>query len=148
VSDQEPTEFDTASVANAWNRSIIEQFRAHAGKLGGDFDGVPVLLLHTTGAKTGEIRVNPLMYLEQVGGIFIFASKAGSHKNPDWYHNLRATPRVIVEVGTERYEAMARVLEGSSRDEIYALQATKFPNFAEFQAKTRRVIPVIALERL
>jgi deazaflavin-dependent oxidoreductase (nitroreductase family) len=88
------------------------------------------------------------MYLEQVGGIFIFASKAGSHKNPDWYHNLRATPRVIVEVGTERYEAMARVLEGSSRDEIYALQATKFPNFAEFQAKTRRVIPVIALERL
>ncbi len=133
------------SDVNNWNQKIIEEFRANGGKVGGPFDGAPVLLLHTTGAKTGRERVNPVMYLELGGRTFVFASKAGAPTNPDWYHNLRANPDVTAEIGTATISARAVPIEGSERDEIYAEQARRYPGFQEYQEKTDRVIPVVEL---
>jgi deazaflavin-dependent oxidoreductase (nitroreductase family) len=132
---------------NDWNARIIEEFRANEGRVGGQFAGAPVLLLHTTGAKTGQERVNPMMYLEGDETIYVFASKAGAPTNPDWYHNLVANPTVTVELGTETFTARARVLERAERDRVYARQAELYPGFAEYEAKTDRVIPVVALDR-
>jgi deazaflavin-dependent oxidoreductase (nitroreductase family) len=106
-----------------------------------------VLLLHTTGAKSGKERVNPMMYLNQGDRIFVFASKAGADTNPDWFHNLTATPDVSVELGTETFNAMATPLEGAERERIYSVQSENFPGFAEYQAKTSRIIPVVELVR-
>lgn len=133
--------------ANDWNTKIIEEFRANEGRVGGPFEGAPMLLLHTTGAKTGRVRVNPMMYLEEDGTLYVFASKAGAPTNPDWYHNLVANPEVTVELGTETLAACARVLEGVERDRVYAKQAELYRGFAEYQAKADRVIPVVALDR-
>jgi deazaflavin-dependent oxidoreductase (nitroreductase family) len=130
-----------------WNRRIIEEFRANAGKVGGQFEGAPVLLLHTIGAKTGNERVNPMMYLDLDGHRYVFASKAGADTNPDWYHNLVANSDVTVEAGTETYAATASPISGSDRDRIYAEQALRYPGFAEYQEKTVRVIPVVELIR-
>jgi deazaflavin-dependent oxidoreductase (nitroreductase family) len=130
---------------NDWNQQIIEEFRANAGKVGGQFEGAPVLLLHTRGAKTGQERVNPMMYLDLEGHRYVFASKAGADTNPDWYHNLIAHPEVTVEAGTETYEATASPVANADRDRIYTEQARRFPGFAEYQEKTERVIPVVAL---
>src|SRR5579859_149948 len=105
---------------NNWNRQIIEEFRTHEGKVGGSFEGVTLLLLTTTGAKSGQKRVNPLTYLRDGERLFIFAAKGGSPTNPDWYHNLVAHPQVSVELGTEQFEATAVLLEGEERDQIYA----------------------------
>lgn len=135
------------SDVNDWNRQVIEEFRANAGKVGGGFEGAPVLLLHTNGAKTGQERVNPMMYLDLDGRRYVFASKAGADTNPDWYHNLRAHPSVTVEVGTETYVATAIPVRGDDRDRIYAEQARRYPGFAEYQEKTSRVIPVVELRR-
>lgn len=132
---------------NDWNARIIEEFRANEGRVGGQFAGAPVLLLHTKGARTGQERVNPMMYLEGDGTIYVFASKAGAPTNPDWYHNLVANPEVTVELGTETFTARARVLDRAERDRVYARQAELYPGFAEYEAKTDRVIPVIALDR-
>ncbi len=129
----------------AWNRQIIEEFRAHEGRVGGQFEGAPVLLLHTIGAKTGQERVNPMMYLDLAGRRFVFASKAGADSSPDWYHNLVAHPEVTVEVGTHTYVATAAEVTGADRDRIYAEQAHRYPGFAEYQQKTERVIPVVEL---
>lgn len=129
-----------------WNTKIIEQFRANQGRVGANFEGAPLLLLHTTGAKTGEERVNPMMYLDLDGGRYVFASKGGSERNPDWYHNLVAHPGVAVEVGTERYQATAVPVTGDARHRIYAEQARRYPGFAEYQEKTSRVIPVVELQ--
>jgi deazaflavin-dependent oxidoreductase (nitroreductase family) len=131
-----------------WNTKIIEEFRANHGKVGGPFKGAPVLLLHTEGAKSALERVHPMMYLDLDGGRYVFASKAGADSHPDWYHNLVANPTVTVEVGTETYGATAAPVAGKDRDRIYAEQARRYPGFAEYQAKTSRVIPVVELRRL
>lgn len=132
---------------NAWNKTIIDEFHANDGKLGGNFEGAPVLLLHTTGAKSGKERVNPMMYLNQHGRTYVFASKAGADTNPDWFHNLVANPKVTVELGTETFPATATVLSEDERATIYAKQAELYPGFAEYQAKTTRAIPVVEIVR-
>ena len=147
MSDEESSNEDAVSATNAWNATIIEEFRANAGVLGGRFEGAPVLLLGTKGARTHAHRLNPMMYLEQDGRIFVFASKAGADTNPDWFHNLVADPAVTVELGTEKFKATASPLSGEERDRIYAVQAERFPGFAEYQANTKRVIPVVELIR-
>ena len=128
-----------------WNQTIIKEFRANEGKMGGGFGGAPLLLLHTTGAKTGRERVNPMMYLDLDGNRYVFASKSGADTNPDWYWNLVAHPDVTAEVGTETYEAAAVPVTGGDRDRIYAEQARRYPGFAEYEEKTSRVIPVVEL---
>lgn len=135
------------SDTNDWNARIIEEFRANGGRVGGQFEGAPMLLLHTTGARSGRERVNPMMYLDFEGRRFVFASKAGADTNPDWYHNLVAHPEVSVEAGTETYQARAVAVDGGERDRIYAEQASRYPGFADYAAKTTRVIPVVELQR-
>ncbi|MGB8180464.1 MAG: nitroreductase family deazaflavin-dependent oxidoreductase [Acidimicrobiales bacterium] len=130
-----------------WNNAVIAEFRANDGRLGGPFEGAPVLLLHTTGAKSGADRVSPVMYLDHEGHLYVFASKAGADSHPDWYRNLTANPVVSVELGTETFEATASSLEDSERDRIYALQVERVPGFGEYQEKTTRVIPVVELIR-
>jgi deazaflavin-dependent oxidoreductase (nitroreductase family) len=132
---------------NDWNRQTIETFRANGGKVGGMWEGRPLLLLTTTGAKSGQRRTNPTMYLRDGDRLLVFASKSGAPTNPDWYYNLLAHPEVTVEVGSETYAATATVLSGEERDRLYAKQAGLYPQFGEYQAKTTRHIPVIALER-
>jgi deazaflavin-dependent oxidoreductase (nitroreductase family) len=133
--------------ANDWNTKIIEEFRANGGRVGGQFEGAPLLLLHTTGAKSGAERVNPVMYQADGDDLIVFASKAGAPTNPDWYHNLRANPNATVEVGTETVEVVARVAEGEERDRIWTRQKERFPGFADYEEKTTRQIPVVVLER-
>jgi len=133
---------------NDWNRQTIEEFRANGGKVGGFWEGKPLLLLTTTGAKSGQHHTNPMMYLADGNRLLVFASKSGAPTHPDWYHNLIAHPEVTVEVGTATYEATATVLNGAERDRLYARQAELYPQFGEYQANTTRKIPVIALERL
>ncbi len=128
-----------------FNAGMIEQFRANGGRLGGQFEGAPVLLLHTVGARSGKERVNPMMYLDLDGHRYVFASKAGADSNPDWYHNLVATPQVTAEVGPATLAATARVVSGEERDRVYGEQARRYPGFAEYQQKTSRVIPVVEL---
>ena len=131
----------------AFNAALIEEFRANGGKVGGRFEGRPVLLLTTTGAKSGRKITIPLVYLQDGQRRLIFASKAGSPRNPDWYHNLVANPTVTVEVGTETYDATAVMVTGEERDRLYAKQVQAMPQFGEYQQKTSRVIPVIDLVR-
>jgi deazaflavin-dependent oxidoreductase (nitroreductase family) len=128
-----------------WNDKVIEEFRGNAGKVGGPFEGAPIVLLTTTGRRSGRARTNPLMYLPDDGRILVFASKGGAPEHPDWYTNLLTNPDVTVEVGTDRYEARATEVTGEERDRIYSKQASLFPNFAEYQEKTDRKIPVVAL---
>lgn len=131
------------------NKQVIAEFHANDGIIdaaaGGYFKGKPVLLLHTTGARTGAERVNPLMYLDEDGRRFVFASAGGAPAHPDWYHNLRAHPDVEVEVGAETYRARAEVVGADERDRIYAEQARQYPQFGEYEEKTSRKIPVIVL---
>ena len=131
-----------------FNAKIIDEFRANAGKVGGPFEGAPVLILHTRGAKTGQERVNPVAYQPVGDALAIFASKSGAPTNPDWYHNLKANPDVKVEVGTDTIDARARVLEGDEREPIWEKQKQLMPGFAEYEAKTTRQIPVLVLERV
>lgn len=133
---------------NTWNEKIIEEFRANDGKVGGQFKGAPVLLLHTRGSKSGLERVNPMMYLEDGGHEYVFASKAGADTNPDWYLNLVANPEVTVELGSEIFTAAATPVTGAERDRIYSIQAERYPGFKEYEEKTTRVIPVVELVRL
>jgi deazaflavin-dependent oxidoreductase (nitroreductase family) len=133
-----------------WNQQIISEFRTNAGRVGGRFEGRPLLLLHSTGAKSGQVRVNPVMY-QQVGESFaVFATKAGAPTNPDWYHNLVANPRATIEVGTETIEVSARVARGQEREQIWTRQQQRYPNFADYEQQTAgaREIPVIILERV
>jgi deazaflavin-dependent oxidoreductase (nitroreductase family) len=129
-----------------FNAQIIAEFRANDGKVGGQFEGAPMLLLHTVGARTGAPRVNPMMYLDEGKRRYVFASKAGADTNPDWYRNLVAHPEVSIEVGTDTVEVTATPLEGAERDRVYSEQAERYPGFAEYQANTDRVIPVVALD--
>lgn len=132
----------------SFNAALIEELRANGGKVTGRFEGRPVLLLTTTGAKSGRRITLPLVYLQDGERILIFASKAGSPRNPDWYHNLVANPTVTVEIGNETDDARAVILTGEERDRLYAKQVEAMPTFGDYQAKTERVIPVISLERL
>jgi deazaflavin-dependent oxidoreductase (nitroreductase family) len=128
-----------------WNDKIIEEFRSNQGVVGGPFKGSPLLLLHTKGRKSGREYVHPVMYLDDDGRRFVFASKAGAPEDPQWFLNLVADPEVTVEVGTESYEASAASVPGDERDRIYATQANLYPGFAEYQEKTTRKIPVVEL---
>ena len=128
------------------NTPVIEEFRGNEGKVGDMFAGMPLLPLTTTGAKSGATRINPLAYYRDGDRVFVFASKGGAPSNPAWYHNLRANPQVKVEIGTDRYDATAAEITGAERDEIYAKQAAAMPNFAEYEKKTDRKIPVIELK--
>ncbi|MGA2530377.1 MAG: nitroreductase family deazaflavin-dependent oxidoreductase [Acidimicrobiales bacterium] len=130
-----------------WNKKIIEEFRSSNGQVGGQFAGAPILLLTTTGAKSGHKHTTPIMYLPDGDRMAVFASKAGAPTNPDWYHNLRANPRVTVEVGTESFEVDAEVADSQERDRLYAIQAERYQNFKEYEEKTSRVIPVVLLRR-
>lgn len=129
-----------------WNSQIIEEFRANGGKVGGQFEGAPLLLLHTTGARSGQERVNPVMYMTEGNRLAVFASKAGADTNPDWYHNLLANPAVTVEIGTETKSAHARVAGQEERDRLWSAQKKEWPGFADYETKTSRQIPVVILE--
>jgi deazaflavin-dependent oxidoreductase (nitroreductase family) len=130
-----------------YNTQIIEEFRATAGKLGGSWEGRDLLLLTTTGRKTGKAHTTPMVFVREGERLFVFASKAGAPKHPDWYLNLVADPHVVVEAGAEKYDAIATTLEREERDRIYGEQAARNPIFQEYQDKTERVIPVVALTR-
>jgi deazaflavin-dependent oxidoreductase (nitroreductase family) len=131
---------------NDWNSKIIEEFRANEGRVGGPFEGGTLLLLHTTGARTGQERVNPVAYQKLDHGYAVFASKAGAPTNPDWYHNLVAHPEVEAEIGTEKHQFTARVAQGDERERIWSAQKASNPGFAEYEQKTSRQIPVVVLE--
>jgi deazaflavin-dependent oxidoreductase (nitroreductase family) len=132
---------------NAFNTAIIEEFRANEGRVGGPFANATLLLLHHTGAKTGQERVNPLAYQKVGDGYAVFASKAGAPTDPAWYHNLRAHPETTIEVGAATIQVRARVASPSERDEIYARQVERAPQFGEYVKKAApRVIPVVILD--
>ncbi|GHO84446.1 nitroreductase family deazaflavin-dependent oxidoreductase [Dictyobacter formicarum] len=133
---------------NNWNSQVINEFRTNSGKVGGPFENATLLLLTSTGAKSGQPRTTPLVYLPDGERMIIFASKAGAPTNPDWYHNLKANPEATVEVGTETFKVKAIEVAGEERDRLYNTQARLAPNFAEYQQKTTRLIPVVALERI
>ena len=128
-----------------YNSRIIAEFRANGGRVEA-FPKGDVLLLHHTGAKSGQDRVNPLAYQTVDGGYAIFASKAGAPDNPDWYHNLKANPRATIEIGTETVPVTARVAGPEERDPIWTRQKQDQPGFAEYEQKTSRQIPVVILE--
>ncbi|MCU1679405.1 MAG: cell entry (mce) related family protein [Amycolatopsis sp.] len=130
------------------NKGVIKEFRENAGKVGGMFEGAAMILVHHTGAKSGAARIAPLVYLADNDRLFVFASKGGADDNPAWFHNLVATPKTTVEIGTETFDVVATVLDQPERDEIYAKQATLSPQFAEYEKKTKRLIPVVELKRV
>lgn len=136
-------------MAQDWNKTVIDEFRANGGQAGGQFAGAPLLILHSVGAKSGKAHVNPLMYQDLGHGqVAVFASKGGAPTNPDWYHNLVAIPRATVEVGTETFDVTARVARGEERLRIWSTQKQRYPNFAEYERKTKRKIPVVILKRV
>ena len=131
-----------------FNTKIINEFRANGGKVGPPFEGAPMVLLHTTGAKSGKERVNPLVYTRDGDRYVIIASKAGAPTNPDWYHNIKANPNVTVEIGEETFDVTATVIDsGDERDRLYNAQAELMPGFKEYEQATDRVIPVVVLDR-
>ncbi len=132
----------------SFNQSLIEEFRANGGKVGGMFEGAPMVLLTTIGARSGQPRTSPLVYTSDNGNYVVIASKGGAPTNPDWFHNLRANPVVTVEIGEESFPARASVPTGAERDRLYDQMAAQMPNFAEYQKNTTRQIPVVVLERI
>jgi deazaflavin-dependent oxidoreductase (nitroreductase family) len=130
-----------------FNQGIIDEFRANHGEVGGPLAGALVVLLTTTGARTGQKAVHPLVGLVDDGTLYVFASKAGAPTNPDWYHNLVAHPEVEVEFGDERFHAVATPVSGPERDRLFAAQVAAQPGFAEYEKATERVIPVVELRR-
>lgn len=130
-----------------WNMAVISEFRANGGQVGGQFEGAPLLLLHTRGAKSGQERVNPMMYQDLGSGRFaVFASYAGMDVHPAWFHNLVANPDVTAEIGNQERNFRARVADVDEREPIWTKQKSDYPGFAEYEAKTDRVIPVVILE--
>ncbi len=135
-----------ADEASDFNSRIIDEFRANEGKVGPPFEGAPLLLLHSTGAKSGKERVSPMVFQKVDGGYAVFASKAGAPTNPDWYHNLTANPEASLELGTETVEVTAREVTGDDRHPIWDAQKEAMPGFADYETKTDRTIPVLVLE--
>jgi len=137
---------------NDWNAKVIAEFRANGGKVGGNFEGAPVVLMHHVGRKSGKESVNPVMYLPDEtdpATIYVFASKGGAPTHPDWYWNMTEAGSAVVEVGTETYTVTVRDVTGEERDTVYAEQASRYPGFGEYAVKTEgiRTIPVLALTR-
>ena len=137
---------------NDWNSQVIAEFRANEGRVGGQFEGAPVVLMHHVGRKSGTEYVNPVMYLaadDDPATIYVFASKGGAPTNPDWYVNMTEAGTATVEVGTETYAVTVTELTGEERDRVYAEQARRYPGFAEYEQQTAgiRTIPVLALTR-
>ncbi len=130
-----------------FNKQLIEEFRANGGTVGGMFAGAPLLLLTTTGAKSGQPHVTPLVHTTDSGRMVLIASKGGATTNPDWFHNLRANPDVTVELGTDTFPARASIPEGDERQRLFDQMAAQMPNFAEYQRNTTRQFPVVLLER-
>ncbi|MEO6702604.1 MAG: nitroreductase family deazaflavin-dependent oxidoreductase [Jatrophihabitantaceae bacterium] len=128
------------------NSIAIAEFRENSGWIGGNYEGTPMLLLHTIGAKSGAERVNPVMYRPVDGGLAVFASNTGAETHPDWYHNLLAQPDVQIEIGTQTVPVHARVAEGVEREQIWQAHAQEYPPFAEHQSKISRLIPIVVLE--
>lgn len=141
------TETPDAETVNAFNKSIIDEFRANDGKVGGQFEGANLLLLHTTGAKSGQPRVSPLAYFDIDGRLVIIGSFAGAPKDPAWVHNLRANPRARVEIGRDAFDVAAHELPADERAALFDKVTAAAPGFAEYQAKTSRVIPLFELSR-
>jgi len=141
------TDFTDKAALDAFNTNIVDEFRANGGKVGGPFEGATLLLLTTTGAKTGQPRLNPLAYLAIDGKTIIVGSKAGAPTDPHWVHNLRANPRAHVEVGTDAYDVTARELPSEERDPLFDKIVALSPVFADYQSKTDRVIPLFELQR-
>lgn len=136
-----------ADEANGWNRKIIEEFHANGGKVGGNFAGAPLLLLHTVGARSGQERVNPLMYKDLGDGqVAVFATRGGAPSNPDWYRNLVANRSVTAEIGTATRQFLARTAIGDERESIWSAQKRDYSGFASYEAMTDRVIPVVVLD--
>jgi deazaflavin-dependent oxidoreductase (nitroreductase family) len=132
---------------NEYNRKLIEEFRANRGRSDGPLAGRPLLLLTTTGARSGQQRTTPLMYVRDGDRLLIIASNAGAPAHPDWYRNLVAHPQVVVEVGADTYAASAVVLEGANRQRVWDSIVRQYPFFIDHQAKVTRQIPIVALER-
>jgi deazaflavin-dependent oxidoreductase (nitroreductase family) len=137
-----------ADAMTEFNRKVIEDFRANAGKVGGQFAGAPMVLLTTTGAKSGKSYTTPLVYSKDGDRIIVIASKAGAPNNPAWYHNLRAHPTATLEIGAEKFQARAVVTSGAERERLFKQQAAQMSVFNDYQKKTTRQIPVIAFERV
>lgn len=133
---------------NDFNRQVVEEFRANGGKVGGYFEGRPMMILTTTGAKSGQPRVHPLVCTTDGDGYVIIASKGGAPTNPAWYHNLLANPVATAEVGTETFQVRARLTGGAERRKLYDAQAELMPAFADYEKKTTREIPLFVLERV
>ncbi len=131
-----------------FNKGVIEEFRANGGRVGGPFEGAPLLLLSSIGAKSGAPHTTPLMYLPDGERLVIFASKAGAPTNPAWYHNLVANPSVTVEVGSDTFDVNASVATGEERERLFNQQSELMPQFADYAQKTTRQIPVVVLERV
>jgi deazaflavin-dependent oxidoreductase (nitroreductase family) len=130
-----------------WNRQVIEEFRANSGRVGGNFEGAPMILIHHKGRTSGTERINPVVYLPVDGGYAVFASKAGAADHPDWYLNLVANPETTVEVGADTIAVTARDTTGEERDRLYAQQVKVMPGFAEYEVNAApRVIPVVVFE--
>ena len=136
------------SGADDWNRRIIDEFRANDGRVGGPFEGAPMILVHHVGARTGTVRVTPLVWFPDGDRMLVVASKGGAPTNPDWYHNLRANPRLEVEVGTETFAVEAAEVPAAERDAVWTRIVAERPGFGEYQRATDRVIPVVALTRV
>ena len=133
------------SDTNDFNAQVIEEFRANGGSAGGMFEGMPLVLVHNVGAKSGKEYVTPLVYLGEDGRTFIFASKGGADNHPGWFHNLKANPDTSIEIGSDTVDVVAVEITGAERDRIYAIQKEQQPQFGEYEAKTDRTIPVIEL---
>jgi deazaflavin-dependent oxidoreductase (nitroreductase family) len=132
---------------NDFNKQVIEEFRANGGKVGGMFEGAPMVLITTKGAKSGQSRIAPLVYTTDGDRMVIIASKGGAPTHPDWYHNIVANPEVTVEVGTETYTGRAEVASEPERTRLFNAQADIMPNFYEYQKNTDRTIPVVTISR-
>ena len=137
----------SAEAMKEFNSKLVEEFRANGGKVGGQFAGADLLLLTTTGAKSGRPRLAPLAYLTIDGMMIIIGSKAGADTNPDWVHNLRANPQAHIEVGTDAYAVTSRELPRAERDELFDKVVAAAPGFGDYQSKTSRVIPLFELIR-
>jgi len=144
--DKEKLYTDSAALDD-FNRGIVEEFRANGGVVGGPFEGGNLLLLHTTGAKSGKPRLSPLAYLTVDGRMLIIGSYAGGPKDPAWVHNLRANPRARIEIGTDAYDVNVRELPPEERDAAYPKIVELAPVFADYQANTTRTIPLFELTR-
>jgi deazaflavin-dependent oxidoreductase (nitroreductase family) len=138
-------------MAQDWNARVIEEFRANAGRVGGQFEGAPLALVHHTGRRSGTERVSPVMYLPGEGDtVYVFATKGGAPESPDWYYNLTSRGLGSIELGADSYPVTVSELQGEERDRVYAEQASRYPAFRDYAERTKgiRTIPVLALRRV